>query len=161
MPKRKSVDINIDYILFLIGKYRQEAETNAEIVLKIKKNISSSPELRDKEELILNFIGQLTPDANVEDEWRSYVVDNMKAEAMAMIEAENLRMKQTIEFLIQSFRDGEIKESGTSIVNLLPAMGLFGAAGTRRAEKKKRVTALLKEYFRKYYEISGGVFPTE
>lgn len=157
----KSVDINIDYILFLIGKYRQEAETNAEIVLKIKKNISSSPELRDKEELILNFIGQLTPDANVEDEWRSYVVDNMKAEAMAMIEAENLRMKQTIEFLIQSFRDGEIKESGTSIVNLLPAMGLFGAAGTRRAEKKKRVTALLKEYFRKYYEISGGVFPTE
>lgn len=155
----KSVDINIDYILFLIEKYRNEAETNAEIVIKIKKNISSSPDLRDKEELIIDFVNKLTPEANVADEWRAYVEENMKAEAAALIESENLRQKQTMEFLIQAFRDGEIRESGTGIVNLLPAMGLFGADGTKRAEKKKRVTQLLKDFFHKYYEISGGTFP--
>ena len=58
----------------------------------------------------------------------------------------------------QSFREGGVRGRGTAIAEILPPMGLFGGAGARRAEKKKSVTARLKEFFDRFYDISGGEF---
>ncbi|MDE6650942.1 MAG: hypothetical protein K2K08_00880, partial [Paramuribaculum sp.] len=50
----------------------------------------------------------------------------------------------------------QIRDSGTGIADILPPMGLFGNAGARRAEKKKRVIKRLKDFFDRFYDISGG-----
>lgn len=52
-------------------------------------------------------------------------------------------------------KDDLVREKGFFI---LPPMGLFGNAGARRAEKKKTVINRLKEFFDRFYDISGGTF---
>ena len=44
------------------------------------------------------------------------------------------------------------------IAEVLPPMGLFGNAGTRRAEKKQNVVRRFKEFFDRFFDISGGNF---
>lgn len=78
--------------------------------------------------------------------------------ASAQQKQENLNSVKTLDFMEQSFRNGEIKESGTAIVEVLPPMVFFGSAGAQRAEKKSNVLRKLKEYFDRFYDISGGVF---
>ena len=82
----------------------------------------------------------------------------MGKELQELIATENLKPEQTLEFLQQSFRDGEIRESGTGIAGIVPPMPLFGAGGSREA-KKKAVTEKLKALFRRFYDLCGGVFP--
>ena len=48
----KQVQINIDYILHLVAEYHENNCQDKEIMVKIKSAISSSPDLRDKKELI-------------------------------------------------------------------------------------------------------------
>lgn len=49
-------EINIDYILRLIEKYKDSLCKDKEIIVAIQKAIGSSPELRSKKELIESFI---------------------------------------------------------------------------------------------------------
>ena len=72
--------------------------------------------------------------------------------------SERLKRAQTLDFISQSFREGGVKESGTAIAEILPPMGLFGGAGAKRAEKKKSVIAKLKDFFDRFFDISGGEF---
>lgn len=37
-------------------------------------------------------------------------------------------------------------------------MGLFGNAGAKRAEKKKNVLQRIKDFFDRFFDISGGNF---
>lgn len=60
----------------------------------------------------------------------------------------------------QLFRNGEVRESGTGIADVLPPMGLFGNAGAKRAEKKQNVIRKFKEFFERFFDISGGNFYT-
>lgn len=60
----------------------------------------------------------------------------------------------------QLFRNGEVRESGTGIAEVLPPMGLFGNAGAKRAEKKQNVIRKFKEFFERFFDISGGNFYT-
>ena len=75
-----------------------------------------------------------------------------------IITAENIKRDKTFDFVSQSFREGGVKESGTAIAEILPPMGLFGGAGAKRAEKKKSVIAKLKDFFDRFFDISGGEF---
>ncbi|MFV0554808.1 MAG: type I restriction endonuclease subunit R, partial [Mangrovibacterium sp.] len=61
MELMKQVEINIDYILALIKKYHEGHLKDKEIVISISKAIDSSVELRNKKELIEQFIDSLTP----------------------------------------------------------------------------------------------------
>jgi len=69
----KQVEINIDYILDLIRKYHKGHLKDKEIIISIGKAIGSSVELRNKKELIDQFIESLTPTTNVDDYWYSFV----------------------------------------------------------------------------------------
>ena len=55
----KQVEVNIDYILQLVARYHDTNCKDKEILLSIQKSISSSPELRSKKDLIVNFIDRL------------------------------------------------------------------------------------------------------
>lgn len=154
----KSVEVNIDYILFLVAQINGNENHDREILLKAMRSVNSSPDLRDKAELIRSFIDSITPGSNTEDEWHRYVKEKQTEEIETIIGSENLRREKALGFIAQAFRDGDIREGGTAIADILPPMGLFGAAGAARAEKKRNVIARLKEFFHKFYEISGGVF---
>lgn len=158
MELMKSIEINIDYILFLVGQLTGEESHDREIIVKAMKSVKASPDLRNKEELIRRFIESHTPDSDVHNHWSEFVRESQRKEFEHIIEEENLDHDKAIEFIEQSFRNGEIRESGTAIADILPPMGLFGNAGVRRAEKKKAVIERLKRFFEKFYDISGGNF---
>jgi type I restriction enzyme R subunit len=153
----KSVEINIDYILFLVAQLSGDEEKDREITVKVKKSVESSPDLRNKADLIDSFIDQYSPQQDVNDEWHRFVKESQKKEIEKIIKDENLKPEQTREFVAQAFRDGEVKESGTAIASILPPISPFAKGGVRAA-KKKQVIALLKAFFDKFFDISGGVF---
>lgn len=158
MELMKSIEINIDYILFLVGQLNGEDNHDREIIIKAMKSIQASPDLRNKEELIRQFIESHTPDTDVHDQWGEFVRQSQRKEIETIIEEENLNRVKALDFIKQSFRNGEIRESGTGIADILPPMGLFGNAGALRAEKKKIVIKRLKEFFDRFFDISGGNF---
>lgn len=158
MELMKSIEINIDYILFLVGQLNGEDAHDREIIIKAMKSVQASPDLRNKEELIRQFIESHTPNTDVHDQWSEFVRQSQRKEIETIIEEENLNRSKALDFIEQSFRNGEIRESGTGIADILPPMGLFGNAGARRAEKKKNVVRRLKEFFDRFYDISGGTF---
>ena len=155
----KSVEINIDYILFLVAQKNGDSRHDEELEIKIKKSITATPDLRDKEDLIMQFVQNTSAGSNINDEWAMYVRQKLGKELQELIATENLKTEQTLEFLQQSFRDGEIRESGTGIAGILPPMPLFGTGGSREA-KKRTVTERLKALFKRFYDLCGGVFPT-
>ena len=158
MELMKSIEINIDYILFLVGQLNGEENHDRELIIKAIKSVQASPDLRNKEELIRQFIESHTPNADVHDQWGEFVRQNQRKEIETIIGEENLKREKTLDFMEQSFRNGEVRESGTGIADILPPMGLFGNAGARRAEKKKTVIRRLKEFFDRFFDISGGNF---
>lgn len=158
MELMKSIEINIDYILFLVGQLNGEDGHDREIIIKAMKSVQASPDLRNKEELIRQFIESHTPDNDVHDQWSEFVRQSQRKEIETIIKEENLNREKALDFIGQSFRNGEVRESGTGIADILPPMGLFGNAGARRAEKKKTVIKRLKEFFDRFFDISGGNF---
>ena len=158
MELMKSIEINIDYILFLVGQLTGNEPHDREIIIKTIKSVQASPDLRNKEELIREFIDRHTPDTDVHSQWSEFVRQSQKKQIEEIIADENLNREKTLTFVEQSFRNGEVRESGTAIAEILPPMGLFGGAGARRAEKKKNVIRRLKEFFDRFFDISGGNF---
>ncbi len=61
---------------------------------------------------------------------------------------------ETIFFIEQSFRNGEIKRYGTDIVKILPPIPMFGKNNAAYREmKKKNVINKLQDFFEKYYRL--------
>ncbi len=158
MELMKSIEINIDYILFLVSQLDGNESHDREIIIKAIKSVEASPDLRDKKELIEDFIDQHTPENDVHDQWHEFVRQSQQQQIEEIISSENLKREKTLDFVSQSFREGGIKDSGTAIAEILPPMSLFGGAGAKRAEKKKSVITKLKEFFSRFFDISGGEF---
>ncbi len=150
----KQVQIDITYILMLVQKYHDSNCKDKEIVVKIKKEIAASPDMRDKKELIEAFIERMTPEGNgdVYADWKEYVEEQKKEELDAIIKDERLKADATREFINRAFEDGFVNENGTAVTKILPPMPLFGGGG-KRAETKNRVLEKLKEYLKKYLNI--------
>ena len=149
----KQVEINIDYILYLIEQMHDGNTGDKEIRITIQKAIGASPDLRNKRELIENFIDQLTPDKNVSDDWQKYVKEQQRRQLDEIISEEKLKPEETYHFVNQSFKDGGIQESGTGIAKILPPMSIFDKT---REMKKKTVLEKLKAFFERFFDISGG-----
>ncbi len=149
----KQVEVGIDYILLLIKNMHDKHTDNKEIQIKIKNAIAGSPDLRDKKELIEEFVNGLKPDSNVDGEWNKYVKVQQSKQLEEIITEENLKPEETRQFISCAFRDGGIQESGTALVKILPPMSIFD---TTREEKKAKVTHRLKQFFSRFFYISGG-----
>ena len=155
----KQVEINIDYILYLIAQLHDDHAKDKEIRLSIHKAISSSPDLRNKKDLIEDFIDQLTPEKDVNDDWHKFVKQQQQEQLDEIIREEQLKPEETYEFVSQSFRNGEIEETGTAITRILPPIPLFSKnKDNDRGRKKRNVIAKLKAFFDRFFDVSGGVF---
>ncbi len=153
----KQVEINIDYILALIRKYHLGHLKDKEIVISIGKAIDSSVELRNKKELIEQFIESLTPATNVDDDWRSFVDEKKLEELERIINEENLDKDETYKFINNAFRDGFVQNTGTAISRVLPPVSRFSPTG-ERTKKRETVLEKLGTFFNKFWDISGGRF---
>ena len=153
----KQVEINIDYILALIRKYHLGHLKDKEIVISIGKAIDSSVELRNKKELIEQFIESLTPATNVDDDWRSFVDEKKLEELERIINEENLDKDETYKFITNAFRDGFVQNTGTAISRVLPPVSRFSPTG-ERTKKRDTVLEKLGAFFNKFWDISGGRF---
>lgn len=147
----KQVEVNIDYIMLLVAKYHDEHSGNAEIRLSISKAIDSSIELRNKKDLIENFIDSLTPEVtDVDVVWREYVEHQKEQELDNIITEERLKPEETRRFVEASFRDGAIRENGTEVAAILPPMSRFSKD---RATKKETVLSRLRAFFERFRDI--------
>ncbi len=150
----RQIEVNIDYIIFLVEKYAGTGKADREIMADIRRKVASSPNLRNKRDLIEDFIQSLNPDADsVTDEWLRFVEQAKRRELEAIIQEEGLRPDAAVAYINKCFREGEIKETGTEITKVLPPMPLF--TSTREsAEKKNRVIEKLKAFFDRFFDIS-------
>ncbi len=146
-------EIDIDYILKLIEKYKDSLCTDKEIVASIQKAIGASPELRSKKELIENFIATINPQSSVTDDWSSYVKQEMEKELDEIIKQEKLKPEKTKKFVENAFRDGVLRTTGTDLDSILPAVSIFNKKGPSRAEKRQSVIELLKDFFQKFFGL--------
>ena len=150
----KQVEVNIDYILMLVAKYHDSNCEDKEILGSIDKAIKSSLALRSKKELIEKFISKINADTNVYKDWAKFVKEQKEIDLENLIKEENLNEEATRKFLDNSFRDGEVKTTGTDIEKILPPMRRFG--GGNRTEKKQTIIGKIKKFFEKYFGISSS-----
>ena len=148
----KQVDVNIDYILLLVEKYRKSNCKDKSIRENITNLVNSSIELRSKRELIERFVDQVSISTRVDDDWKNFVAERKEEELAAIIENEGLEERQTRNFIKRSFRDGAIKTTGTDIDGILPKISRFGN-GNQRENKKQGVITKLCNFFEKYFGI--------
>lgn len=151
----KQVEINIDYILTLIRKYHESHTKDKEVLIDINKAIDSSLELRNKKDLIQQFIESLDVGTRVDDEWVSYVKKKKKEELESIIEKEKLNKEKTPEFINNAFRDGGIETNGTAITEILSPMSRF-SKDDARTKKRESVIEKLTAFFNRFFDVSNG-----
>ena len=67
--------------------------------------------------------------------------------------SEKLKPEETRRYIEKAFEIGEIRETGTDIDKMMPAVSRFGGGGNARADKKAAVLEKLKALFEKYMGI--------
>lgn len=150
----KQVEINIDFILDLIKKYHQDHVKNKEILVDINKAIESSVELRNKKDLIEQFVESLDISSSVDGDWIEFVEKKKKEELEKIIAEENLNHEETYKFIENSFRDWVVSTTGTGITKILPRISAF-TPDWKRLKKKKIVTERLNKFFERFFDISN------
>ncbi len=153
----KQVEINIDYVLGLIKKYHEDHTGNRELLLDINKAIDSSVELRNKKDLINQFISTLGVHSVVDEDWHNFVDAKKFEELEGIIVAEGLDHDATYTFVRNAFRDGGVPTTGTGITNVLPPGSRFSPTG-ERTKKRENVLNKLTAFFEKFFDISNGDF---
>lgn len=151
----KQVEINIDYILELIRKYHASNQADKELLVDINKAIDSSVELRNKKELIEQFISTINADSSVDDDWQSFVNSKKIEELDKIITEENLDKDETYKFIENAFRDGNVQTSGTAISRIMPPVSRFNP-DQKRGKKRETVLDKLSAFFSKFFDISNG-----
>lgn len=151
----KQVEINIDYVLGLIKKYHEDHIKNKELLIDINKAIDSSVELRNKKDLINQFITSLDVHSIVDEDWKNFVEEKKTEELDKIIESENLDPEATYTFIKNAFRDGNVPATGTAISKVLPPVSRFSPTG-ERSQKRESVLNKLSSFFERFFDISGG-----
>jgi type I restriction enzyme R subunit len=151
----KQVEINIDFVLGLIKRYHEDHNNNREILVDINKAIDSSIELRNKKDLINQFITSLDIHSVVDDDWQKFVDKKKIEELEKIIDNEGLDHDATYTFVRNSFRDGSVATTGTAITKVLPPVSRFSPTG-ERTQKRESVLSKLTSFFERFFDISGG-----
>ena len=155
MEMIKQVEINIDYILELIKKYHTGNQKDKEIIVTIRKAIDSSVELRNKKDLIEQFIASLNPSTEVDKDWHSFIEGKKLEELNGIIEDENLNKDETYKYIANAFRDGYVQETGTAITKVLPPVSRFSKTG-ERTKKRESVLERLIAFFNRFWDITDN-----
>lgn len=147
----RQIEVNIDYILMLVAKYKDSNCKDKDILTTIDKAINSSIELRSKKDLIERFIDQVNASTEVDEDWKIFLNDNKEKDIEKLIKEENLREEETRKFIDNAFEDGFIKTTGTDIDRIIPPISRF--ASNSRSIKKQTIIDKLLVFFEKYFGL--------
>lgn len=153
----KQIEVNIDYILALVKKYHDSNMQDKEVLVTINKAIMSSPDLRNKKDLILSFIDSLNAGSDVYADFENFMNSKKKEELDKIIEEENLNTEETYKFIKKSFEKGNVETDGTGISSMLPPMSMF-SKDRSRLKKKNIVIDKLMTFFDKFFSITSNSF---
>ncbi len=150
----KQVEVNVDYILRLVELYLEKKGTDKDKETRdnIERVIDSSPSLRNKKDLILQFVDSISTQSRVDHEWVGYVAAKKSEELQSIIDEEKLNGTETTKFMEKAFRDGEITTTGTDIVKILPPLPRF-AKNNQHAQVKNSILDKLQAYFERFNSL--------
>ncbi len=146
----RQAEVNVDYILALVAKYHESNCENKDILTSIDKAVDASIELRSKKQLIHDFINlySLRNNDEIHDAWQRFINTEREQELAEIIKNNGLNPSETRRLIVNSFRDGVLKTTGTDVDRIMPPMSRFD---TGRASKKKSVLNRLHGFFEKYF----------
>ncbi len=154
----KSIEVNIDYILSLVKKYHESHNQDKEILVTINKAIMSSPDLRNKKDLILAFIDSINENSDdIYSDFEMFMNSKKREELDIIIAEEKLDVEETYKFIEKSFQNGEVNSNGTELSNILPPMNMFDPDHNRQNTKNRVVNKLIN-FFEKFFCISSSKF---
>jgi type I restriction enzyme R subunit len=146
----KQVDINIDYILMLVQKYHDSNCQDKTVLADVERAVGSSYELRNKRDLIEQFIATIDSSEDVSGEWAKYIAAKREQELASIIADENLDDEKTRALVDRAFRDGGIPENGTEVSELMQNKpSRFSKDGAYSA-MKQRVIDKLKAFYERF-----------
>ncbi|MGL4721782.1 MAG: type I restriction endonuclease subunit R [Desulfovibrionaceae bacterium] len=151
----KQVQYTIDYILELIAKYQAEHKEDKEIIITLNKYIDSTVDLRNKKELIQQFVESLNAESIVHEDWVTFVEQAKLKDLDAIIAEENLKSDATYTFIDKAFRDGYIQGIGMAMNSILPPVSRFDP-NEEKLKKRNSVLEKLSDFFYKYQGISNN-----
>ena len=151
----KHDDISIDRILQMVQTYADDHMNDMTVIAKIRDFVDASPNLRNKRELIEQFIKGITTGSDVGESWADYIKQQKEEELNKIIEEERLKPIETRNFMAIAFRNGFVSMSGVAFAQILPAMQRFSNNGKRREEMRQRVFEKLCAYLEKFKDMSN------
>jgi type I restriction enzyme R subunit len=161
----KQIEVNIDYIVELIKKFADSKCKDKEILIAISKAVESSIELRSKKDLILAFVSTLNTNDNgdrVYTDFEEFMNTKRKDELDDLIKTENLKEKETYNFVKKAFKSGRVESSGDEITKLFMPQTKLSRFDKETADKsyiqKRTLLGKIIGFFERFFNISGKDF---
>ncbi len=150
----KQVEVNVDYILLLVEKYLKKKGTREgeELRSTISREVSASPTLRNKKDLIESFVDSVSVNDKVDVAWVNFIRGKQQEELEQIIREEKLKPEETAAFVHRAFIDGHLATTGTDIVEIMPPVPKF-SGGNRYATVKARIIERLQRYFERFFGL--------
>ena len=153
----KSQEINLDYILELIFEHNKKTKDKASLIDEIRRVIRASIGNRAKESLVVDFINETDLDsiqdkANIIDSFFVFAQKKQKAEALELIEEENLNEEAAKRYITASLKREYASENGTELNALLPKMSPLNP---QYLTKKQSVFQKLVSFVEKFKGVGG------
>lgn len=156
----KQFDIDLEYILRLIEKYKQANDTEETIVKKITNLLNSIINFRNEKDLFCDFIKIIKDkeinDDNIHDEFRKFIEKRKFEELDKLIEENKLNKAETYKYIAKIFENKKVKESRTDIDKILPRIGF--SASSNRFELKSDMYTKIRNFFDRFFTISSDKF---
>ncbi|RKV31496.1 HsdR family type I site-specific deoxyribonuclease [Helicobacter pylori] len=155
----KQVEVNIDYILNLIEKFAKEHGVEIQgVKTKIEPIINSSIELRNKRDLIMDFIDKYNKDEEVHAHFQDYIHQKREEEFQKIIEENRLNEEKAYSFMQHAFKGGEINFSGTKFPEIIEEKVSRFDKNSRYQEVKEKVAASLSRFFHRFCDLTSAIF---
>jgi type I restriction enzyme R subunit len=151
----KSVEINVDHILMLVGQYlgQRGGSVGKKIRRTIEREINASPSLRSKKDLIDQFVDSVSTKTEIDTAWVNFIDTKKHEELDQIIVEECLDASKTRAFMKDAFRTGAIPVAGTAITKILPPTSRF-SRNNDHAMKKHAVLDKLDKFFERFYNLA-------
>lgn len=155
----KQVEVNVDYILMLVEAYLKTKGSgrDREVRANIERAIDSCPSLRNKKDLIEQFVDSVSTRGRVDTQWQDFVLARKAGELERIIEEENLNAAETRAFIENAFRDGAIPTAGTAVTRILPPASRFSRDNDHGRKKQSgRCRDRLAAFFDRYARLASS-----
>lgn len=155
----KQVEVNIDYILTLIEKYAKEDDLGIQgVKTQIEPILNSSIELRNKKDLIMDFIDKYNKDEEVHAYFQNYIHQKREEEFQNIIKENRLNEEKAYSFMQHAFSGGEINFSGTKFPEIIEEKPSRFGKNSRYQEVKEKVAASLSRFFHRFCDLTSAIF---